>query len=377
VEFKTLEYVHVDDASGQSPENAKRNQFLRKKRADSLSEHVRQMAVSQTVLRETHAGCFLVMVGRDHRVLVLEDEGRRDRLGLPTAFVWLKNSWNYWFAPNQLHAEFLKQFAAVVAPYSRACALRKQLWDSDNEADMSDWQCLFEMIAPHHARLLEMKKLADAEVDRRRSSSSPPSHLCHAGAGIVPRPVDVAAACAVAAHDATTRIPVSRTTPRDCCDTHCDWMVYEAASKPSPGQCELPSTLVKSGSTFSTANPKSDVEVKIAAAAKTPGPGQYFHGGGASQGRVNSNMGGRCKSALDMQLDVARSTPGPGSYDIASSSSSFSCKERKTMISSCSKSNVSLRYLASAYHCSCCNCSHVSGSCAIVSRYSEMSYTPR
>ncbi len=81
----------------------------------------------------------------------------------------------------------------------------------------------------------------------------------------------------------------------------------------------MPSTLVKSGGTFSSANPKSDVEVKIAAAAKTPGPGQYFHGGGASQGRVNSNMGGRCKSALDMQLDIARSTPGPGSYDIPSS----------------------------------------------------------
>lgn len=76
---------------------------------------------------------------------------------------------------------------------------------------------------------------------------------------------------------------------------------------------------MKTGGTFSTANPKSDVEVKIAAAAKTPGPGQYFHGGGVSQGRVNSNMGGRCKSALDMQLDVARETPGPGSYDIPSS----------------------------------------------------------
>ena len=70
---------------------------------------------------------------------------------------------------------------------------------------------------------------------------------------------------------------------------------------------------------LSTANPKSDVEVKIAAAAKIPGPGRYFLGGKTSEGRVNSNMGGRCKSALDMQLDVARDTPGPGSYDIPSS----------------------------------------------------------
>ena len=98
-----------------------------------------------------------------------------------------------------------------------------------------------------------------------------------------------------------------------------DWMVYEAASKPSPGQYEIPSTLVKSGGTFSTANPKSDVEVKIAAAAKTPGPGQYFNGGKPQGGRVNSNMGGRCKSALDMQLDNARETPGPGAYNIPSS----------------------------------------------------------
>jgi hypothetical protein len=200
VEFKTLECVHVDESSDQSPENAKRNRFWRKKRAESLCEHVRQMAVSQTVLRETHAGSFLVMVGRDHRVLVLEDEGRRDRLGLPTAFAWLKNEWDYWFASSQLHAAFLKQFVAVIAPYSQACALRKQLWNSDNEADLSNWQCLFEMIEPHHARLLEMKKLADAKVDRRRSSPSPPSQLCHASADTAPRPVDVAAACAVATH---------------------------------------------------------------------------------------------------------------------------------------------------------------------------------
>jgi hypothetical protein len=98
-----------------------------------------------------------------------------------------------------------------------------------------------------------------------------------------------------------------------------DWMVYEAASKPSPGQYDLPSTLVNSGGTFSTANPKSDVDVRIAAAARTPGPGQYFNGGKVSEGRVNSNMGGRCKSALDMQLDAARSTPGPGAYNIPDS----------------------------------------------------------
>jgi hypothetical protein len=34
---------------------------------------------------------------------------------------------------------------------------------------------------------------------------------------------------------------------------------------------------------------------------------------------VNSNMGGRCKSALEMQLDNARETPGPGAYNIPSS----------------------------------------------------------
>jgi hypothetical protein len=65
---------------------------------------------------------------------------------------------------------------------------------------MSDWQCLFEMIAPHHARLLEMKKLADAEADRKRISPSSPSH---ASAGIAPRQVNVAAACVVAARAPT------------------------------------------------------------------------------------------------------------------------------------------------------------------------------
>ncbi len=108
VEFKTLEAVHCDP----SPQHAKK-----------LSQYVRQMAVSQTVLRETHSGSFLVMIGRDHRVLVLEDTGTHE------AFDWLKNDFNYWFRSSQPHAAFLKQFLGVVAPYTQECERRKQRWD--------------------------------------------------------------------------------------------------------------------------------------------------------------------------------------------------------------------------------------------------------
>jgi hypothetical protein len=68
VELKTLKTVHCDP----SPQHAK-----------VLSQYVLQMAVSQTVLRETHSGSFLVMIGRDHRVLALEDAGTHEHAGLP------------------------------------------------------------------------------------------------------------------------------------------------------------------------------------------------------------------------------------------------------------------------------------------------------
>jgi hypothetical protein len=48
VEFKTLECVHVDDASDQSPENAKRIQFRRKKRADAAAEAEAAAAAAST-----------------------------------------------------------------------------------------------------------------------------------------------------------------------------------------------------------------------------------------------------------------------------------------------------------------------------------------
>jgi hypothetical protein len=104
VEFKTLEVMHCDPR----PQHAKK-----------LGQYVRQMAVSQTLLRETHSGSFLVMIGRDHRMIVLEDTGTHE------AFDWLKNDFNYWFRFSKPHAAFLKQFLGVVAPYTQECERRK------------------------------------------------------------------------------------------------------------------------------------------------------------------------------------------------------------------------------------------------------------
>jgi hypothetical protein len=154
VEFKTLEAVS----------------FLSKpqhKHECSLSEHVRQMAVSQTLLRASHAGSFLVMIGRDHRILVLEDAGSTDAAGLPRAFAWLKNTLDYWFHPSQPFAAFMRQFAEAVAPYSLKSAQRKQVWDTDHSVDFSGWNFLVSMMSPVLARLIEAKTLAAAETQRR------------------------------------------------------------------------------------------------------------------------------------------------------------------------------------------------------------------
>lgn len=148
------------------------------------------MAVSQTLLRQSHPNSFLVMIGRDHRVLVLEDCAGRDAAGLPHAFVWLKNPVDYWFrsstrncVPFCCHPDdccaltlcscepfsaFLKAFFAAVAPYSRASAERKQQWDSDFEADFSEWRFLETMMGSAVPRLNEAKERATAEFERRK-----------------------------------------------------------------------------------------------------------------------------------------------------------------------------------------------------------------
>jgi hypothetical protein len=55
------------------------------KRGDALCERIRQMAISRTRLRDTCAASFLLSIGRDHRVLVLEDPGACDGAGPPQA----------------------------------------------------------------------------------------------------------------------------------------------------------------------------------------------------------------------------------------------------------------------------------------------------
>jgi hypothetical protein len=136
VEFKTLESITV-------PAEAMRKNSI------SLCEHVRQMAVSQTILRATHPGSFLVMIGRDHKVLVLEDVGGKDATGLPTAFAWVKNSLDFWFNPNKnAFGAYCKHLAAAIAPYSVQSMRRKLQWDSDDSSDFSGWNFLATLMAP-------------------------------------------------------------------------------------------------------------------------------------------------------------------------------------------------------------------------------------
>jgi hypothetical protein len=160
VEFKTLQAVSFSSDLG--------SHFPDWKRERDLCEHVRQMAISQTILRDSSAGSFIVLIGRDHRVLVLEDTGVRDATGLPLAFAWLKNCLDYWFRPTQPFAAFLKAFAAAVGPYSRRSAERKQQWDSDCDSDFSGWNFLFAMLGPVVARLNEAKERCLAEFERRK-----------------------------------------------------------------------------------------------------------------------------------------------------------------------------------------------------------------
>jgi hypothetical protein len=154
VEFKTLDAVSFQTKPSHKQESA-------------LSEYVRQMAVSQTLLRASNAGSFLVLIGRDHRVLVLEDTGARDAAGLPRAFAWLKNTLDYWFRSDQPFAAFLKQFAAAVAPYTLQSAQRKLEWDRDHAFDFSGWNCLNTLMAPVVARLNDAKDRAKVETKRR------------------------------------------------------------------------------------------------------------------------------------------------------------------------------------------------------------------
>jgi hypothetical protein len=150
VEFKTLDSVSF------SPESSRR--FPDREREHDLCKYVRQMAVSQTLLRESSAGSFLVLIGRDHRVLVLEDAGVRDAEGLPLAFAWLKNTIDYWFHPNQPFSAFLREFVEAVAPFSLKSAERKLQWDRDCNSDFSAWNFLFEMMDPVVSRLSELKQ---------------------------------------------------------------------------------------------------------------------------------------------------------------------------------------------------------------------------
>jgi hypothetical protein len=155
VEFKTLETIAFDSRSQRHHDRF-------------LGETLRQMAVSQTVLRRAISGSFLVLIGRDHRVLVLEDVGKKDAAGLPLAFAWLKNTVDYWTHPSQPYSRFLRSFAAAAAPYSIECAKRRELWSSDYQADFSGWDFLNSFAGQAAEQLPAEKSRADAENERRK-----------------------------------------------------------------------------------------------------------------------------------------------------------------------------------------------------------------
>jgi hypothetical protein len=160
VEFKTLESISVSADSADAM----------RKNSESLCGHVRQMAISQTILRAKHTGSFLVMIGRDHKVLVLEDVGGIDAAGLPPAFAWLKNSLDYWFNPNK-HAfgAYFKQLAAVIAPYSVESMRRKLQWDSEHfSSDFSGWNSLSTLMAPVVAELNAAKEQAKLNAAQKK-----------------------------------------------------------------------------------------------------------------------------------------------------------------------------------------------------------------
>ena len=69
------------------------------------------------------------------------------------------------------------------------------------------------------------------------------------------------------------------------------------------------------GGRFSTAKPKSDVEIAITRASAIPGPSDYIcEAPGLAQG-VRFNRG-QSKSALEWTIYNAKQTPGPSSYDL-------------------------------------------------------------
>ena len=59
-------------------------------------------------------------------------------------------------------------FCNILRRYSRASAERTQQWDSDFEADFSEWTFLETMMGSAGPRLNEAKERAAAEFERRK-----------------------------------------------------------------------------------------------------------------------------------------------------------------------------------------------------------------
>jgi hypothetical protein len=182
------------------------------------------MAISQTILRAKHTGSFLVMIGRDHKVLVLEDVGGIDAAGLPPAFAWLKYSLDYWFNTNK-HAfgAYFKQLAAVIAPYSVQSMRRKLQWDSEHfSSDFSGWNFLSTLMAPVVAELNAAKEQAKLNCEKLNAAKKKEEHavctpaasnVAGGGQASVVSECGIGAACIPVAASTPARGPHSRPCP--------------------------------------------------------------------------------------------------------------------------------------------------------------------
>ena len=94
--------------------------------------------------------------------------------------------------------------------------------------------------------------------------------------------------------------------------------MLRAAKTPGPGQYQLPQFgSGNSGIRISDANPLSEIDLKMIRAAETPGPNQYN-----TQHDYSKLNGGRFstanpKSDLEWTMHNAKETPGPNEYDIS------------------------------------------------------------
>jgi len=91
----------------------------------------------------------------------------------------------------------------------------------------------------------------------------------------------------------------------------------ERSITPGPGAYAMPSTLKNSGGSWGKFKPKTELDIIIARAAKTPAPGEYGIGTGST---LNTSGGSfsqyKPKTDVEWAMERASKIPGPGEYKI-------------------------------------------------------------